>query len=135
MNLSFAKREQCLQFFRFCLIGLVNTSVSYINYYLFIRIGIGMAVSYALAYLVGMISSLLFNASWTFAVRRIHWNMTVKFVLANLLVAACGEWLLRPVVYQLHIPVQYAQLFTLIPTTVLNFMLSRFWVFRVRAMA
>lgn len=118
------------QFVRFCLIGGLNTAVSYVSYYLLIRAGLPMGVAYALSYVVGMITSLLLNARWTFTVRQLHWTMAVKFALANLLVASLGEALLYPVVYVGHVPVVYAQLVTLVPTTILNFWLNKRWVFR-----
>ncbi len=119
-----------MQLLRFCAVGVVNSLVTFACYYLLVRLGLYMSAGYAAAYVAGLMTSLVLNSRWTFAVPQLRWQMIVKFVLANLLVASAGEWLLRPVVYRLHVPVAFAQLVTLAPTTLLNFLLSRYWVFR-----
>jgi putative flippase GtrA len=122
-----------LQLVRFCLVGVVNTLVTFGAYYLLVRLGLHMAVSYAAAYLAGLTTSLLLNSRWTFAAPDLSWQMAARFVLTNLLTLSAGEYLLRPVVYRLHVPVEYAQAVTLVPTTLLNFLLCRYWVFATDA--
>jgi putative flippase GtrA len=129
------KKEMLFQFVRFCLTGLVNTGISTGSYLLFLRAGMGLSLSYGLSYLLGMISSFLLNMFWTFGVRCWEGSVAVRFVAANVAVAWFGEWLLRAAVDQAHVPAAWAQLLTLIPTTLLNFLLGKYWVFRVRAVA
>jgi putative flippase GtrA len=125
--------DTILQLIRFCIVGAVNTLVTFITYYLLVRLNLNMSVSYAAAYLGGLATSLLLNSRWTFAVPELRWQMIIKFILTNILVLSVGEWLLRPVVYRLHVQIAFAQAVTLLPTTLLNFLFCRYWVFKTDA--
>ena len=122
--------RQISQFIRFCLTGGINSAVSFLSYYLLVRLGIPIGLSYALSYLLGMATSLALNSKWTFAVKQVSWGMVLRFAAANLAVMALGEGFLHFIVGILHVPAAYGQPATLVPTTVINFGLSRYWVFR-----
>ncbi len=125
-----AKGSRISQFIRFCVTGGINSGVSFVSYYLLVRLGVLIGLSYALSYLLGMATSLLLNSKWTFAVKQVSWGMVLKFTAANLAVMALGEGFLHFIVGMLHFPAAYGQLATLVPTTLINFGLSRYWVFR-----
>jgi putative flippase GtrA len=129
------RRHELLQFFRFCIIGALNSGVSFLAYYVLIKLGLSMSISYVISYIAGMATSLWLNSRYTFAIKWLDWGITVKFVLANIIVLGIGEVILKLIVVS-GVPVAFAQLATLVPTTVINFLLSRIWVFKsTRAVA
>lgn len=54
------------KFFRFGLIGLLNTLVGYGCFYLFLTLKIHYLIAYTLAHIIGTIHSFLWNKYWTF---------------------------------------------------------------------
>jgi putative flippase GtrA len=129
------RRQDLLQFFRFCIIGALNSGVSFLTYYVLIKLGLSMSISYVISYIAGMATSLWLNSKYTFAVKLLDWGITAKFMLANIIVLGIGEVILQLIVVS-GVPVEFAQLVTLVATTVINFLLSRIWVFKsIRAVA
>jgi len=119
------------QFFKFCLVGLFGSSVNYGTFYLLYKaFSIHYVVSSLIGYFLAAAAIFIFNRSWTFNIR--HGHISRQFVMFVLLISfsfianglsvyfftEIGK--LRP---------EISQLFTMVITTTINFIGSKFWVF------
>ena len=116
------------KFVRFSLLGLLNTIVTTLTYWLALKVGISPNLSYFLSFLLGTINSIWLNTHWTFKVPWRSRKVWFRGLTLYLGVAITGS-LIIPTVINIGIPVQDAQL-ALIPfTLVINFGMSKSWVF------
>ena len=125
-----------IQFLKFAIIGVLNTVTTLLVYTLltrFIPLFFGqLTLAEALSYGAGMIVSFKFNRRWTF---REYWKTNSKEVL-RFLTTNLSALLANVIIF--HILVNYANLNDLASvimsaafTVAWNFLLSKYWVFRV----
>ncbi len=81
--------------------------------------------------MAGMLNSYLVNRSWTFKTSsRFFSFQMVKFVISNLLTLAVSIGMLKLLIDFMGFGTIFAKLPTVCVTILLNFILSRFWVFK-----
>jgi putative flippase GtrA len=78
------KKYQIIQFLRFCMVGLGNTTVDFTAFFLLNLAGVPYLLAQVLSYSAGVINSFFFNRKWTFQVTR-KTNVTeiAKFIILN----------------------------------------------------
>lgn len=120
------------QFFRFCVIGVVNTTVNYLVFYLCLEL---LSIHYTLAggagFLSGGVVGFFFNRSWTFqsSVSASRGLSIYMAIMGFSLICHSGvQWL----AVQAGVAEVYSQLFGIAVTTVLNFFLTRRFAFSDR---
>lgn len=87
------KIERFVQFVKYCLVGVLNTLVTFGVIYLCKSFfGLNLYVSNALGYICGVINSFLCNKSWVFRSKGGYGREAVKFLLGFLLCYALQLW-------------------------------------------
>ncbi|CAI2609401.1 GtrA family protein [Apilactobacillus apinorum] len=118
----------CRQFFKFGVVGLINTILTYLIYTLLYKATSptdAMAIGYGITSVIG----LTINRKWVFKSNH-NWMLVAKYYLTYLF-----TWTLSIVVTDIssnyfHVLASIIHLITLFVTTPTNFILSKYWVFK-----
>lgn len=116
------------KFARFSLVGIINTLVSTLAYWIALKVGVLPSISYFVSFLLGTINSIWLNTHWTFKVPWQSRKVWFKGITLNTGVAFMVS-LAIPTIIKLGIPVQGAQLALVPVTLILNYGISKSWVF------
>lgn len=117
---------------KFGITGMANTLVDALIYTLLASwLGVNVYLAQVCGYTAGMLNSYLVNRSWTFQTSsRFFSFQMVKFVISNLLTLAVSIGMLKLLIDFMGAGTIVAKLPTICVTILLNFILSRFWVFK-----
>ena len=126
----FDHKHRAVQFLRFCTVGLGNTAVDFLAFFLLNLGGVPSLPAQALSYSAGVVNSFFLNRRWTFSVtRKANVPEMARFTMVNglsLLVSAGLLFILNDVN---HIGLWPSKLMATGGGIVVNFMGSRLWVF------
>ena len=124
-------REELKRILKFGLTGVANTLVDVgVCWILNQLLGMNIYLANVIGYGAGMLNSYLVNRSWTFASRdRLLSMQLVRFLLVNLSALALSTLLIR-LLTGFGLGDMRAKLGATGITLVVNFLASRFWVFR-----
>lgn len=119
------------KFIKFCVVGIVNTSITFCIFYLLSEtMGINYLVSSLLGYIAGVICSFSFNKRWTFNNKD---NKAIlqfgKFIILNLLSLGINLLILYICVKVFFISKVISQIVATGFTTAFNFLGSKVFVF------
>lgn len=123
------------QFFRFNLIGLLNTAIDFVLFTLFIWLGVYYLLAQILAYGAGMANSFLLNNRYTFnkdqatAPGTNEWKKRLRFAAWNGIVLGISLLLLAALTKLFSMDDVLAKAVVTIVTVGINFYGSRKWVF------
>lgn len=117
---------------KFGVVGVANTLVDLVVYtVLAVGLGVNVYLAQAIGCAAGMLNSYLFNRSWTFrSSERFFSPQLVKFIATNLVVLGLSMALLRFFMSSFGLGKLAAKLVVTPFTMVLNFVISRLWVFK-----
>ena len=124
------------QYIKFCFVGLGNTSVDFVVYFVLTRNVNFFAVNYLLAQVAAFILAVTFsftmNRSWTFRISALHAipRQYSRFFLVMLVSLGLYSLLLYMLVSLLGIYDLVAKLFLVVVMSVWNFLWTKFWTFR-----
>lgn len=122
------------QFIRFCLVGSVGASINYGGFYLFYKIfSVYYVVSSLLGFLISAAVVFFINRQWTFCVN--HGRITKQFAYFNLLIgfsAAANVCTIYFLTHFMNLIPEFSQLAAMVVTTIINFLGSKMWVFRLK---
>lgn len=125
------KMEYLLQIIRFCVVGLLNTVISYIAYLLFMWFGLNYLVSSCIAFVVSTTNAYYWNTRYVFRVKRRWWIGLVKTYGSYALTGVVlYNALLFILVDMARLSKYIAPFFVLIVTIPCNFLLNKYWTFR-----
>lgn len=130
-------------FLKFCVVGILNTGIDFAVFTGLFILGLPLLFAHILAYSCGIGNSFILNRKWTFksqekqtlrradAPQKMMGQLT-QFVTINLFSLTATYLLL--VWFHMHWgwPVLLARLLAMVISLAINFVGSRFWVFRVR---
>lgn len=124
-----------IQFFKFGVIGLANTAVSYGIYTLFVYLGLHYIIAGVISFFISVLNSFFWNNKYTFkkdaGKRRSIFQSLVKTYISYAFTGLIITNILTIFVVEiLHISKYIAPLFVLAITVPLNFILNRQWAFR-----
>lgn len=128
-------KENFIQFIKFGFVGLSNTLINYIVYALCVRMGMHYLLSNALGFLISVLNAFFWNNKYVFThngqAKRCIWKSLIKSITAY---SFNSLFLVSILLYIwincLHISPYMAQLFNLIITIPLNFLINKFWAFK-----
>ena len=149
------KRDSIKQAIRFCLVGILNTAVDYVVFYVFLAfLNADKSVSQIFATAFAMCVSYIVNKNWTFGEKgRASKRQIAKFIATNLISMCCTivfmnffhdvihihEWansLLKfaDISFRLDgdIGVMFCKIAASCLSFVVNFVGNKFWVFNTR---
>lgn len=118
------------QFLRFCAIGVLNTAVDYAVFSIVSLFSGNIYLAQTCGYAAGVLNSYTLNRRWTFSTEKGFFSRELtRFIVVNLIsyAASLGAlWLLADV---LGINKYFAKILLIGVTLVINYALSRVWVF------
>lgn len=130
-ELSEHQWQAFMQFVKFCLVGVSNTAISLVVYYIFVLISKDMYIlGNAVGFVVSVLNSYFWNSRFVFKKKDEQAKTIIKTFLAygtNLII---GTALLYLFVDIWGISEFIAPLLNLIITIPLNFLLNKFWVMK-----
>ncbi len=120
-----------MQFVKFCLVGVSNTAISLIVYYIFVMISKELyIVGNAAGFVVSVLNSYFWNSNFVFKKKDERTKTIVKTFLAYGTNLVIGTGLLYLFVNIIGISEFIAPLLNLIITIPLNFVMNKFWVMK-----
>ncbi len=118
---------------RFVVVGLSNLVISYSTFWLSLRLLDGFVLrgtaSQVLAYAVGTLWSYYWNRRWTFRSEAPAVNEATRFVILQIALAITSAALIGAAVDWLRLPEMLAWLAVMGVITMVNYALSKLWVF------
>ncbi len=118
------------QFLRFCMIGVLNTAVDYAVFSIASLFSWNIYLAQTCGYAAGVLNSYTLNRRWTFSTEKGFFSRELtRFIAVNLVsyAASIGAlWLLADV---WGINKYFAKILLIGVTLVINYALSRLWVF------
>lgn len=126
------------QFISFCAIGLLNTSVDFIVFFILVWLSVHYAAAQAMAYLTGMVCSYMMNSAFTFrsaearsaVSRRESLFRKVRFAIWNMLMLSASVGLIAIATDVFGWPQLWSKAGVTVIIVAINFYGSKRWVFR-----
>lgn len=122
--------EAARQFIRFCLVGLLNTAVTYFSFLLLFKcLRVPLYASNAISYVLGLINSFFFNKKWTFGSAGFKAKELALFI-AVFLVSYGIQFAFFAFMHHLHWREEIAQLLGMVVYTGIGFVGNKFFTFK-----
>lgn len=119
------------QLFRFCVVGLMNTAVSYVTYAVFVLLQVHYIISSLIAFVVSTANAYFWNDRFVFKSSGGRWRGILKTYCSY---ALTGIFLYNALLYLLvdicGISELLSPLLVLVVTIPCNFLLNKFWTFK-----
>jgi putative flippase GtrA len=124
--------QELLKAGRFAIVGVANTLVDFTVFTLLAQAaGVNVYLSQVLGYSAGILNSYTFNRSWTFRTEERFFSSTLaRFLALNLSMLLFSTGILYLAINLGGLPKIPAKITATGVTMVVNFLVSRFWVFR-----
>lgn len=127
-------KQTFIQFMKFGIVGLSNTVISLLVYYIFVYLGVNYIIANALGFCVSVINAFYWNNKYVFDDKT---ETNVKKAFFKVFISYGGSFCISTVlifimVDILHISEFLAPLLRLIVTVPINFTMNKLWAFRKR---
>lgn len=133
LNYSEKHREEIRRMIRFGIVGVLNTGIFFVFFFLFLNIlSINYLVATTLSYFIAIVNSFILNRNWTFASRGKFRKKFVKFVIVNIVAIIVNSLMMFLLVDLGGIHPWVAQVMTICVTMCVNYAGNRFWTFRAQ---
>lgn len=135
--MSKEKKEFIIQFIKFSIVGISNTVINLIIYYILVLFGMNYILANSIGFIISVINAFYWNNRYVFKEDKDHKNpirktlkkiikvyasYTFTFVLGNVLLFAWVELL--------NISDRIAPILNLIVTVPINFVMNKVWAFK-----
>jgi len=127
-GVSELRRQQAQQFGRFLLVGVANTTISFVTYRLLLAVSVPYAAAAPLAFAAGAFNGYIVNRRWTFAAKDTT-RSRVLYILFQGLGALWTTLAVFLLVRAIGIDRVPAYLVAVPPVTVAMFLANRIWTF------
>ena len=127
-SLALVEKEEVSRFIRFCIVGLINTSITFIVFTLLRYAGAGLYFSNIFSYIAGVVNSFIWNKKWVYRSKGRRWVPEALIFL--LFFGLCYG--IQLVVFRcalLAFPEWLAQLAGMATYSISNFILNRLFNF------
>ena len=126
---------QIIQFIKFCLVGLLNTLISYVTYIIFLYLGAHYLLSSIAGFILSVCNAFFLNDKYVFTKSGdSNRSRIAAFIKCFFSYAGTGlvlnNLLLILWVEIFNIPEMYGPIINLLVTIPLNFILNKVWAFR-----
>jgi putative flippase GtrA len=124
-----------IQFFKFGIIGLSNTAISYGIYSLFVYLGVHYIIASVISFFISVLNSFFWNNKYTFkkddSQKRNILKSLIKTYISYAFTGLIIANILTIIFIEIfHISKYLAPLFVLVITIPLNFIMHRQWAFK-----
>lgn len=127
------KLESLLQVMKFCLVGFMNTIISYGTYVVFVALGVHYLLSSGIAFVVSTSNAYFWNNRYVFAGKETWWLGLLKtFCAYGVTGVILYNFLLYLLVEICGISEFLSPLFVLLVTIPCNFIINKYWTYRKR---
>lgn len=126
------------QFFKFGLVGVLNTALTYAVFFILVKINVHYQIANAIGFVIGVLNSYYWNNRYVFKTKegekRNHFKALLKtfaaYGITGLLLQSFFLWL-----YVEHFGIDslIAQLISLCITVPTNFVLNKYWSFKIKS--
>lgn len=127
--------KEFLQFLKFCIVGFSNTLITYGIYYLSTLFGSPYVLSYSIGFIIGMVNAFYWNNRYVFRTNE-NRNVFIAFIKMTLVYSISGFFLsnllLFVLIEKIVLSKYMAPIFVLIVTIPFNFVLNKFWSFKIK---
>lgn len=120
------------QFFKFGIVGCINTFSSWIFYYSLLFIKVHYLVATTIAYILSSIIGFILNKSWVFEKKVYNYRSILKYYVVYGSSYLINIGCMSLFVEVMHISEMFAPILTLFVTVPYNYLFSRIWVFKER---
>jgi putative flippase GtrA len=118
------------QFLKFSLVGASNTLISFVLYYILIKLGLHYIISNVLAYSAGVVNSYILNSTWVFRDNSQPGSKLFKFITVNLGALLLSSSLLYLCVDTLGINKIISQVIVTALVLLVNYTGNKLWTFK-----
>lgn len=126
------------QFLKFGLVGILNTALTYAVFFILVKLNIHYQIANAIGFVIGVLNSYYWNNRYVFTTKegekRNHFKALLKtfaaYGITGLLLQSFFLWLF---VEHFGIDSLIAQLFSLCITVPTNFVLNKYWSFKIKS--
>ncbi|WP_379321823.1 GtrA family protein [Paenibacillus puldeungensis] len=120
-----------IQFLKFGIVGVFNTLISYIIYFLLVFAGVHYLLAHVIGFIAGVINAFYWNKKYVFEKNEAGITKTFIKVFSSYGVTfLLSTVLLFILVQYIHMPTTIAPILILFITVPLNFLLNKYWAFR-----
>lgn len=124
-----SRKNGLIQFVKFNLVGIVNTSVDFAVFTMLTFLGVYYMAAQIISYGCGVANSFIMNKYWTFRAKSSPQGEEIlKFIAVNLASLGLSLAVLYPLKPQ--IGVFFAKIIATLFAMIVNFLGSKFWVFK-----
>lgn len=118
------------RFIKFNAVGVINTLVDTGVYSLLVFFGLDVVIAQVISYCAGVLNSYIFNSLWTFRDKQTSTKKILLFILVNLISLAAALGVISLCTEQFGMDKYIAKLVSLPFSLLINFVGSRFLVFK-----
>ena len=113
---------------KFCIVGMGNTLLTFLVFYLLLTIGMNYLAANIIGYSVGVANSYYWNKSWVFETKS-NYKHFLRFIAVNILTLLINTGSLFIFVHSFGFNAIIAQIIATGIGMVVNFILNKIWTF------
>lgn len=125
-------RDSWFQFFKFGLVGALNTVIGLVSYYVFIIMGFHYMIANVLSWLISVFNAFYWNNKYVFKNNLSWWRALIKTYISYGLSFVFSAVLLFIFVEYVEISEVVAPIAILTLTIPVNFFMNKYWTFKSR---
>jgi len=129
------KKELFKQFFKFAIVGVINTLINLIVLYSLTELfNVYYIISAVFAFIVAVTNSFILNKIWTFKERIGDDTIKkyIKFFIVSVIALLINLAILYSLTEFLHIYYMFSQIIAIVISLWVNFLGNRVWTFKVK---
>jgi len=116
------------QFYRFLLVGILNTLFGYSVFLIGLSLGLAPGIALFFATIIGILFN--FKTIGHLVFENVSISKLLPFIVQYALIYIINFFLLKELMFHFNISAWFTQLMLLLPMAILSFILSKFFVFR-----
>lgn len=117
------------QFFKFSLVGAINTIIGFGSYYCFLWLDCNYILANMLSWIISVFNAFYWNNKYVFQNNVSWWKSLIKTYISYATSLICGTILLFVLVEYFEVSTKIAPICTLLLTVPMNFLFNKYWTF------
>ena len=125
------KNNDLIKLIRFSIVGVGNTLVNWITFFILNAFGVYYIISNIIAYIIATINSYIWNSLWVFKYGQgLNINTSVKFFILNLVGLTINTTIMYILVDILNFNKFMALVLASVVVVIMNYTINKLWVFK-----